>query len=343
MERSADNINRLRPTRKQIEGTKRKLNGYNVYLGRFFADFRRVNEDEKKRLLCAAGIHDMRDYVASDEDSVVTKPSANNIDIIRLAALRWRHTVDDVKEAWKLKAGEINRLPILGVFTCIPKVVTDDGIAEMLSQEHNRFIRVINNTFRSRQTVKDSTVIKSFGNEKVLLGANVYKSIFINHLLKLIFFGSNYSIFAKGEVVHRYAKSIIVHISSMERIIRIFRKNGKSAFSMEMDCGQEYSCAGKVVVWHIANGKQGIEYIINSRTMLMESGERVPMSSIRLPMYDKDEGRWMINLDYDDSNALYSVIEYNPIRMKICESGNCQIAYNVILLSPDGRFIIPNY
>ena len=75
MERSADKINRLRPTRKQIEGTNRKLNGYNVYLGRFFADFRRVNEDEKKRLLCAAGIHDMRDYVASDEDSVVTKPS----------------------------------------------------------------------------------------------------------------------------------------------------------------------------------------------------------------------------------------------------------------------------
>jgi len=72
-----------------------------------------------------------------------------------------------------------------------------------------------------------------------------------------------------------------------------------------------------VVVQHITNGKQGIGYIINSRTMLMESGERFPMSSIRLPMYDKDEGRWMTNPDYDDSNALYSVIEYNPICMKI--------------------------
>ena len=127
-------------------------------------------------------------------------------------------------------------------------------------------------------------MIKSFGNEKVLLGANVYKSIYINHLLKLSFFGSNYSIFGKDEVVHRYAKSIIVHISSMDRIVRIFRKNGKSAFSMEIDCGREYSCACKVVLREIANGKQGIGYIINGCTMLMESGERVPMSSIRLPM-----------------------------------------------------------
>ena len=51
------------------------------------------------------------------------------------------------------------------------------------------------------------------------------------------------------------------------------------------------------VVQHITNGKHGIGYIINSRTMLMESGKRVPMSSICLPMYDKDEERWMINLD----------------------------------------------
>ena len=123
------------------------------------------------------------------------------------------------------------------------------------------------------------------------MGANVYKSIFINHLLKLIFFGSNYSIFAKGEVVHRYAKSIIVHISSMERIVRIFWKNGKSAFSMEIDCGRDNSCTGKMVVGNIANGKQGIRYIINICAILMVSGERVSTFSIRLPMYDKDEGR----------------------------------------------------
>ena len=85
MAQSADMIKRLCPTRKQIEGIKHKLNDYSVFLGRFFADFWRAKENKEKRLLCVAGIHDMRDYLASDENCVITKPLANNIDIIRLA------------------------------------------------------------------------------------------------------------------------------------------------------------------------------------------------------------------------------------------------------------------
>ena len=82
METITENILQLQPTKNQIENRKRKLNGYNVFLSRFFAQFEDLDEDEKRDLLCKSNIHSVNDYIASDEDSIVTKPSTNVIDII---------------------------------------------------------------------------------------------------------------------------------------------------------------------------------------------------------------------------------------------------------------------
>ena len=51
METITENILQLQPTKNQIEGRKRKLNGYNVFLSRFFAQFEDLDEDEKRDLL----------------------------------------------------------------------------------------------------------------------------------------------------------------------------------------------------------------------------------------------------------------------------------------------------
>ena len=113
METITENILQLQPTKNQIEGRKRKLNGYNVFLSRFFAQFETLGENEKRDLLCKSDIHSVNDYIASDEDSIVIKPSTNNIDIIRLASWHWRHTSTEIKQAWKSKACKGNELPIL--------------------------------------------------------------------------------------------------------------------------------------------------------------------------------------------------------------------------------------
>ena len=58
----------------------------------------------------------------------MTKPSTNNIDIIRLASWRWRRTSDDIKQGWKSKVCEVNELPTLGIFTLTPSVITKDAV-----------------------------------------------------------------------------------------------------------------------------------------------------------------------------------------------------------------------
>lgn len=262
METIVENILRLQPSKSQIEGRKRRLNGYNIFLSCFFAQFEDLGEVEKRDLLCKSNIHSVNDYIASDEDSIVTKPSTNNIDIIRLASWYWRHTSAEIKQAWKSKAYEVNELPILGTFTSTPIVITNDAVLDMLTREHYRFISSINNMLKSKQSVIDSIQKKTFGKEIVVLGSQIYKSFYLNYLLKLCFFDSDYSVFNEREIVHRYKNSMVVHIRSMSRIVNIFHKHGKSAFTFKNN-GKEFTCAGKVIMKERLGGRQGIGYILD--------------------------------------------------------------------------------
>ena len=340
MESTTEDILRLEPTRTQIEGRKRKLNGYNVFLSRFFTQFDDLGEDEKRDLLCKSNVHSLHDYLASDEDSIVTKPSTNNIDIIRLASWHWRQKSTQIKEAWKVKACEVNALPILGTFDEVPPVITNDAVLDMLTREHYRFIASINNMLKSKPSVIDSVQRKTFGKEIVLLGSQIYKSFYLNYLLKLCFFDSNYSVFHEREIVHRYKHSMVVHIRSMSRIVKIFCKHGKSAFTYK-NSGKEFTCAGKVIVKEKQGNKLGIGYIIDGDTILMETGDSINLNDVELPQYDSDEGLWATLCD-DDIAPLYSVVQYDPIRIKIFDSGNFQMTINRVVLSAESK-IIPYY
>ena len=340
MESTAENILRLQPTQTQVEGRKRRLTGYNIFLSRFFSQFEDLGDDEKKELLCKSSIHSLNDYIASDEDSVVTKPSTNNIDIIRLAAWQWRHTSAELKQAWKLKACEVNELPILGTFDAVPTVITNNVVMDMLTREHYRFISSMNNMLKSKPSVIDSVKRKTFGKEKVLLGSQIYKSYYLNYLLKLCFFDSNYSVFDEREIVHRYKNSMVVHIRSMSRIVKLFCKHGKSAFAFK-NSGKEFTCAGKVIVKEKQGDKEGIGYIIDGDTILMETCNSINLNDVELPQYDSDEGLWATLCD-DDIAPLYSVVQYDPIRIKIFDSGNFQMTINRVVLSAKSK-IIPYY
>ena len=66
----------------------------------------------------------------------------------------------------------------------------------------------------------------------------------------------------------------------------------------------------------------------------METGNFVNMRDIELPVYNRDEGVWANSLN-DEINALYSIVQYDPIRIKIFDSGNCQMTMNRVILSPN--------
>lgn len=337
MQTNVGSIKRLHPTKKQIHGTKRRYNAYHAYLAYFFADFAGIETEEKKQLMCAASIHDPREYEASEEDSVVSSPSIRARDIFQLAAYRWRCLSPRVKAAWKAKETHINNLPVLRRFISTPRIVTKDEVTFMLTQEYNRFVKMIHNTFKRRNLFKDSTVVKVFGKEKITIGSKVYRTFVLNRLLNLCFFGRKYSVLNKDKVIYRYSKTTIAHISSMKRMLGIFDKYGKSAFSLKTDDGCIVGCAGKVTLKEVASGKEGIGYIVDGRNILMESGARVNMRSIRLPTFVKKDGRWVVN---GNDDVKYVVTHYDPIRIKICDSGNIHVAYNIVTLSLDRKKVI---
>ncbi len=79
-------IQNLRPTSRDIYGSKRNLTGYNVYLRYFFVNFKSLTDEEKKEILCDMEIHSIDMYLLSEEDSVVLVPKASTVEIINAAA-----------------------------------------------------------------------------------------------------------------------------------------------------------------------------------------------------------------------------------------------------------------
>ena len=149
--------------------------------------------------------------------------------------------------------------------------------------------------------------------------AGLQKTI-INYLLKLCFFGSNYSNFGRSDVVHNYRKLIIVHKRSMSRITCIFWKYGKSTFGLTID-GKEYACAGKIVEKEIRSGREGISYTLDDETMITESDNRVDMIQVQLSTYNNEYEVWT-NSSNSDQPIAYCAIKYHPIWLKLYNSGN---------------------
>ena len=137
--------------------------------------------------------------------------------------------------------------------------------------------------------MSDSVQEKRFGKEIVVLGLQVYKQFSLNYLLKICFFDSDYSVFEESEIVHRYEKSMVVHIRSMSRIVNLFHKHGKSAFSLKNN-GKEFTCAGKVNMKECYGGRQGISYILDDEQIIMETYNVVSMGDVELPEYNRDKG-----------------------------------------------------
>ena len=141
-------------------------------------------------------------------------------------------------------------------------------------------------------------------------------------------------------MIEKKKKSVTVHIRSMERIVNLFYKNGISAFAVsDQDRNLLYSCAGKVILLHTHSNKEEIGYIVKEGEILMETGRIINMDSINLPEFIQEEGVWLKHCN-DDTNIPYVVVEFHPIWMNLCNSGNCQILISRVCLSNDKSHLI---
>lgn len=270
-------------------------------------------------------------------------PEVTTVNVIKVAAIEWSKMELDTMNEWKELAMMINNLPILGVFKSIPGIIMVEEVKIALSTDHHKFINTIQNVLRNKKiSMKNTTEVKKFGNEQVKNGDKVYKSFFLPHLLKISIFGNHYSLFHnRTEIVERKEKSTLFHIQSMERIISLFYINGISAFGyQDREEGLLYSCAGKVILKNIVTDKEAVGHIIDDEKVLLESGLMISLHDIYILVFTNKNGTWLHH--YNDDIRTYSVASFHPIRIKICNSGNCHILFSRVVLSKDKTKIIMN-
>jgi hypothetical protein len=180
MNRSEIKIIQIPHSKKELHSCNRNKTGYNVYISWFFHDFNIMDEEEQKHLLCINNIHQYEEYEAHEEDSIMSKPKATTIDIIRLAAQVWGAMSKSIKCAWRQRADIVNSLPILGSFTEIPMNITNHHIIHSLSLEHNRFVTFIHNILKKTSGfTTDSMKTKKIGNARIKLGYQVFRSFLL--------------------------------------------------------------------------------------------------------------------------------------------------------------------
>jgi hypothetical protein len=164
----------------------------------------------------------------------------------------WRRMGIVNQQAWKDRAAVVNRLPILGAFTSIPVEIqrnTDELVIQSLTLEYDRLVSYIHNGLKVTQPFTESIKEKTFGKERFELGSQLFCSFFLNYLLKLTFFGCNFSQLHQNEIVYRTNKAVVVHISSHQRIVELFTHNGVCVFEFSSDEGEKNEFLA-VVKWY---------------------------------------------------------------------------------------------
>eukprot|EP00957_Ditylum_brightwellii_P160119 12188909-Ditylum_brightwellii.AAC.1 len=82
---------------KQIKSRRR--NGYNMYISRYFGDFKLLSEEEKESHLIASGVWVAPVLSLSGKDSTITVPSYKACHTIMTAARHWHNLNKDSKYA----------------------------------------------------------------------------------------------------------------------------------------------------------------------------------------------------------------------------------------------------
>ena len=316
---------------KELYAQSRKRTGYNVFLSWYVIQFKQLDYHTRKEACIDAGVHSRESYEESENDSVISSPSASYHDIMRMAVRRWRSMGSELRGAWNERAELVNGLPCLGGFEKVPDYIHSDVITGTLNQDYFRFQRMMKGGIRRNYNMMNRNKMKNFGMERFVLGLQVFRNFFMSDLLKFTFFGPHLCFLRKHELVSKTASSSLVHIHSRKRLVSLFTKNELCAFEVA-DGEMMLSCAGKMVVIDTDTGLETFGYVLDEE----EDGKYINVQLANLvtfrckrPEYLVDMGSWL----FDCNDVKYKIKHYMPIRLRMLKSGNCQITFNQFKLS----------
>ena len=330
-------------TLKELQSKNRSKTAYNTFVGVFIYQFNILSYEEKKTILLSNNIHSPSSYQQHEEDpDIFDIPSCSGIDKSRLASMYWRRLSDELKLSWKERAILANNLPIIGRFERIPPQITNEEILKSINIEYVKFVNIFNRAVRNNGRFIESMLWKSFGKERIRIASKIFRSLHLNHLLKLTFFGLNFSLINCNEIVQRSKNCCVIHIHSKKRIQDIFEMNGVCAFFTEAKDDERimFGCAGRAVL-ECQRGKEAIAFVMDERNgvieLQLENGKEI---EVAVPHFQAEIGRWDFSGCRSQCNE-YRIIEYDPVRIKVFEIGNVHFLFHRMCINKENEKLIP--
>ena len=209
---------------------------------------------------------------------------------------------------------------MLGEIAKLPSHISECNITYSMNIDLNKFATLMRNSAQRRSSIIESTKKKSFAKERVIVKSKIFRSIFLNCLLKLIFFGVNFSLIRDKEIINMIKRTIVLYLHSKDRIKSIFEVAGVSPFSVlgKEEDGIMYGSSERVILKIKRSRLQVSGYVIleeenengdNELKIQLESNECVKIST---PSYCDETGMWQYQY-----YLKYEILEYDPMQIKI--------------------------
>jgi hypothetical protein len=229
------------------------------------------------------------------------------------------------------------------------KLIVDD-----LNIAYNRVIRTLNNAMKRKPRVADSTRKMKFGNEVVVLQAQLFRTVEVPKQLCYCLFGAAFETFEPHEIYSQSSSMIVIHIHSLNRFSEIFspaNTDGKNEpLVVELKSGEMMGCTARVSFYVAgikgqASGfvigefiKDNINYIRVETDAMLNSEDnwntddsfessssdddddeskknKTKRTVMELVLPSYHDGRWKSVTMFE--NKKIHIIHYYPIRMRI--------------------------
>lgn len=317
-------VEQLKMNDKEKEHKSRNRLGYHVFLSRYVEDFKLLPIHIKRHLIFE-NLH--INLFPPDDQSI---DSTNSILLERVpyqyvmksACREWSIVYSNqLKQAWKKRALKLNRRKLPGKFIKIPREINDSvntKLMQSLTYEWQMLVRAMKFCITRPPRIGLCRRQISFGKERVTLMSQAYREMPFSYLLELTIFGQNYSKLNKKEIILNGKKTMLLHISSKQRMNYIFKKEASCATEFTTKNQKNniiHGCCGKVNI--LRNGQNVLGYILaETKTKwhcLLATNELIKLD---VPTFNKDENKYIFPINFCNQVTMYW-----PIRILLRKNG----------------------
>ena len=326
-------VRRMKVNKKEKDHKSRMRLGFHVYLSRFFYDFNKLELEKQHEYIFYNGGNRLGKFrcIAGDDVSVDSTNSlftekAPRLLIHQSACFRWRYILtQQTKKSWNSRAKTLNNRKLPGKFLGIPwkadksKNNIEEKVLQSLSYDWDVVVSFFKNCITRTPKKLISSMIYTFGKEKVQVGSQTYRDFRISYLIELAIFGRDCSLMdSSKEIILKSKKQALLHIASQKRMKQLFSKENLDAteyMTEKNNIKYTQTCCGKLNI--VYNNKNINGYILDESRgkwkILLASNKII----FKKPLVYNRESRKYIY----PSTRKYIINHYRPIRVLLKING----------------------